>query len=67
MVAPQPQKYHYDNSPTLRILFDLRDLAAVPHLYHEWAGWQGDSNTEALDQDYLILTVYAIGARGQAR
>ena len=67
VVAPQPQEYRYDNSPTLMILFDLRGPAAVPHLYHERAGWQGDSNTEALDQDYFILTVYAGGARRLAR
>jgi len=62
MLGSQPE-YHNDNVPTLLVLSDLSDPAAVRRLHHERAGWQRDSDIEALDRDHFVLTIYAGGAR----
>ena len=66
MIRPL-QEYHSNNPPALLILFDLNDPAAVERLHHERAGWQGDSDIEALDADHAVLLVYAGGARRLVR
>ena len=66
MIGTLKREYHKGRSPTLLILFDLRDPAAVERLHRERAGWQADSDIEALDEEHFVLLVYASEARRAA-
>jgi hypothetical protein len=61
------REYHDNNPPTLLILSNLNDPAAVRHLHREQSGWRGFANVVELDTGHAVLIIRPGGARELAR